>query len=295
MHEGALIGGVTGKALRVPVVFDYQGSLTGEMVDHGFLNPEGPFYRFTRRMERLICHMPDAILTSSMRAEENLRHAFGVKPDRIHALPDCVDTERFNPGILDDSQKQELKRALGIPEARAVVAYLGLLADYQGIPQLVEAAALLTQKGANVHFLMMGYPRVDYYRRLALEAGVADRMTFTGKIGYHDAPRHLALGDLAVSAKVSATEGSGKVLNYMAMAQPVVASDTPVHREYLDGLGIYGAPGDAQGLAAGLDGLLQDPARAKELGAKLQERARKHYSWRAAGQQIDALYRSLTD
>jgi len=77
------------------------------------------------------------------------------------------------------------------------------------------------------------------------------------------------------------------------MAQPVVASDTPVHREYLDSLGIYGPPGDAEGLARGFQWLLADEDRARALGKQLQERARTRYSWWKAGQQIDALYRQL--
>jgi glycosyltransferase involved in cell wall biosynthesis len=173
------------------------------------------------------------------------------------------------------------------------VAYLGLLADYQGIPQLVEAAARLVNEGANVHFLIMGYPRVGYYRQMAQAAGVAGHMTFTGKMSYEQAPNYLALGDLAVSAKVSATEGSGKVLNYMAMAQPVVASDTPVHREYLDKLGVYGPPGEADGLVQGFRSLLEDGDRARVLGERLQARARERYSWEAAGQRIEAIYRRL--
>jgi glycosyltransferase involved in cell wall biosynthesis len=216
-----------------------------------------------------------------------------VNPAVIHALPDCVDMERFNPDTLDGRQKRDLKRALGIPDERTIVAYLGLLADYQGIPQLIEAAARLAQEQANVHFLVMGYPRVNYYRQMAQAAGVGERMTFTGKVSYHDAPQYLSLGDMAVSAKVSATEGSGKVLNYMAMAQPIVASDTPVHREYLDSLGIYGPPGEAEGLVRGFKWLLADAARAKAVGLQLQERARVKYSWRQAGQQIDSLYRRL--
>ena len=43
MHEGALIGGVLAKMLRVPLVFDFQGSLTAEMVDHHFLDNNGRF------------------------------------------------------------------------------------------------------------------------------------------------------------------------------------------------------------------------------------------------------------
>ncbi|HZD11414.1 MAG TPA: glycosyltransferase, partial [Candidatus Binatia bacterium] len=37
MHEGALLGALLARVLRVPLVFDYQGSLTGEMLDHGFV------------------------------------------------------------------------------------------------------------------------------------------------------------------------------------------------------------------------------------------------------------------
>ena len=38
LHEGALIGAAVGALARAPVVFDFQGSLTGEMVDHRFLD-----------------------------------------------------------------------------------------------------------------------------------------------------------------------------------------------------------------------------------------------------------------
>ena len=295
MHEGALIGSLLAKSLDVPAVFDYQGSLTGEMVDHGFLNPNGLIYPWVRRLERYICGLPNVILTSSVRAERNLIDGFGVAPESIHALPDCVDTERFDPGRFGGHECIELRRKLRIPEGRTIVAYLGLLADYQGIPQLIEAAAGLDRRGTNIHFLIMGYPKVDYYQEMARAAGVASRMTFTGKVSYDEAPQYLALGDLAVSAKVSATEGSGKVLNYMAMGQPVVASDTPVHREYLDTLGVYGAPGDAEGLADGIEGFLRDPNRARVTGELLRARAQEHYSWRKAGQRIVAIYSELID
>ena len=54
MHEGALIGGILARLLRVPLVFDFQGSLSGEMVDHGFLNPQTFAFRFMKRIERAI-------------------------------------------------------------------------------------------------------------------------------------------------------------------------------------------------------------------------------------------------
>ncbi|MHB1413888.1 MAG: glycosyltransferase, partial [Chloroflexota bacterium] len=67
LHEGALIGGVLSKLWRVPLIFDYQGSLTSEMIDHGFmgLSREGGLYRPLLALERKINGLADVLLTSS--------------------------------------------------------------------------------------------------------------------------------------------------------------------------------------------------------------------------------------
>jgi glycosyltransferase involved in cell wall biosynthesis len=293
MHEGALIGGLLARLLRVPLVFDFQGGLSGEMIDHGFLKPTGRLYRWVYRLEKFICHLPQAILTSSLRAEDLLANGFAVPPEIIHPLPDCVDLERFNSARFSAETRQNLRRQLNIPEGRPVVAYLGLLADYQGTHHLIQAAAKLKQMGEDVHFLIMGFPRVPHYQAMAQSLGVNDRITFTGKVTYNRAPLYLSLGDIAVSAKVSATEGSGKVLNYMALGQPIVAYDTPVHREYLAEHGLYVPPGDIKGLAETIVRLSLNPELRRCLGQKLQQRAAQEYSWRRAGEQIGKLYDSL--
>jgi glycosyltransferase involved in cell wall biosynthesis len=103
----------------------------------------------------------------------------------------------------------------------------------------------------------------------------------------------LALGDIAAGPKLSATEGAGKLLCYMAMGLPVVAFDTPVSREYLGDLGMCAAPGSVEGLAHSILALLRDPAEAKRRGALLRQRALKHYSWEQSGRQIAEIYREV--
>jgi len=293
MHEGALIGGVLARLSGAPLIFDFQGGLTGEMIDHGFLNQSGRFFPWVHRLEKYICHMPQAILTSSLRAENLLADEFRVPRRSIYPLPDCVDLERFNPAKFSAAVRQTLRRQLGIPDGRPVVAYLGLLADYQGTDHLIRAAAHLKQCGEAVHFLIMGFPRVQHYRAMAQALGVGDRVHFTGKVDYRKAPLYLSLGDVAVSAKMSATEGSGKVLNYMAMAQPIVAYDTAVHREYLAEHGVYAPAGDFRALAGAICDLVHDPERRRCLGQKLRQRAAEKYSWQQAGEQICELYEEL--
>ena len=295
MHEGALIGGALARLLRVPLVFDFQGSLTAEMVDHNFLNPNGRYYAWVHRIEGFICkRLPHAVLTSSIRAATFLQDEFQVSHDRVHPLPDCANTARFDPSIFSPEQKLALRRRLGIPDSRLIVAYLGLLTDYQGIPDLLKAAAQLKQTGKNVHFLIMGYPNEDRYRAIARRLKVVDIVTFTGKVEYRDAPFYLSLGEIGVAPKMSSTEGSGKLLNYMALAQPVVAYDTAVHREYLVDLGVYAPVGDVAAFTAALAALLEDPDRRAELGQKLRQRAETAYSWETAVNQIVNLYKNLT-
>jgi glycosyltransferase involved in cell wall biosynthesis len=290
MHEGALIGALLARLVRAPLVFDFQGGLTGEMVDHGFLNPEGFVFPLVRRLEKFICDLPDAILTSSLRARGLLIDQFDQQDGRIFPLPDCVDTSRFDPSLFDMSERRVLRERLGIPLGRPIVVYLGLLAEYQGTPKLIETAARLRQGGEDVHFLIMGYPEVERYRQMASQHGVADRVTLTGKIDYEEAPRYLSLGDIAISTKMSATEGSGKVLNYMAMGQPVVAFDTPVHREYLGELGCYAPVGDVDGLTSAIQTLLCEPEQRHSLGGQLRDRAIQEYSWKEASKRIAETY-----
>jgi len=291
LHEGALIGYPLSLLCNAPLVFDLQGSLTGEMLDHHFLKPDGLFYRPMRWLEGIINHLPDAIITSSHNAANLLRSEFGCPAELIHPVPDCVNADFFSPR-KDEETTQVLRARWGVPSDRQVVVYLGLLAEYQGIRHLLQAAALLCPR-YNVHFLIMGFPMVEQYRQVARELGIDDRVTFTGQVPYERAPFALSLGDVAVAPKLSATEGCGKILNYMAMGLPTVTFDMPVNREYLGDLGVYAEKGNVPALADAIASLLDDEERRTSLGAALRARVVERYSWEQAGRKIMAIYRSV--
>lgn len=296
LHEGALIGYLLARIKGLPLVADFQGSMTSEMVDHHFLDPQGLWYRWARLLEWRIAHLPDAIVTSTQMTALLLEQDFECRDGCVHPLPDCVSLDFFRPDVLDEEAVVERRSALGVPDDRPVVVYLGLLADYQGTPHLLRAIRLLKQRGVPFHVLIMGFPNVEHYREMALDLGVADRVTFTGKVPYEEAPAHLALGDIAVAPKLSSTEGAGKILNYMAMELPTVAFDTPVSREYLGTLGTYAAPvGNPKALAEAIGGLLETPSRWHQLGQRLRRRAGRHFSWDRSGRHLLRIYRSVLD
>jgi glycosyltransferase involved in cell wall biosynthesis len=289
LHEGTLIGWPISWTRRAPLILDFQGSLTSEMLDHGFIRRDSRRFGLMRRLELAITRLPDAVIASSKNAASLLIAEFGFPKRRVFTVADAVNADVFRPR-WDTPADEGLRRRLGLPEDRLLVVYLGLLAEYQGAGKLLEAAALLVRRGLPVHFLIMGFPGEERYAQLAADLGIAAHTTFTGRIPYAEAPRYLRLGDLAVSPKLSETEGNGKLLNYMATGLPSVTFDTPVAREILGELGVYARPGDAASLADALAGLLGDGSARAQLGHALRERALTHFSWRAAAEQIEAIY-----
>jgi glycosyltransferase involved in cell wall biosynthesis len=289
-----LLGWTVRQTRNLPLIFDYQGSLTAEMLDHRFISPDSPFLRPLKWLERRIDRSADAVITSSRNAEEGLRSRINDHSDRISTVIDAVNTRTFAPpsSDLERAARMALKQSLGIPADRRVVAYLGLLAPYQGTDLLLEAASIVVNewRRTDVHFLVMGFPGVDSYRAQADRLGLNGFVSFPGRVPYHSAPRFLAVGDVAVAPKLSSTEGAGKIGNYMAMALPVVAFDTAASREYLGSLGVYAAKGDSRSLAERLVEALDDPGHYSEVGRQLRERCIASLSWDGAIDRIEAIY-----
>lgn len=288
LHEGAFIGIFLKKLLNIPLLFDCQGSLTGEIIDHGFIRKGGRLASLFAGIEQFINKNVDAIVTSSTAGAEALCNQWGVSPSKVTPLTDGVNTDEFAPG-----DKAAARRVLGLPSDRPVVVFLGLLNRYQGVDLLLDVMEILRKRKVRVHFLVMGFPD-EKYRRAAHERDVAGMITFTGRIDYGQAPDYLAAGDLAVSPKISLTEANGKLFNYMACGLPCLVFDTPVNREILGETGTYARFADPVDFADRLEEMLADPLGLEFQGAAAREKALREHSWHSRGDRLLQLYSTLT-
>ncbi len=294
LHEGALIGMGIGWLRGLPVLFDYQGSLTEEMIDHHFILRQSRLYKSLRWLEQRIDRAAPIIFTNTLNARRQLVEEWGVRPQNLRVLPDCVNSEVFVPAShYAPEELAALRAQLGIPQGHKVLVYLGLLAEYQGISHLLTAFRSVLEGHAETTLLLMGFPGVDIYREKARSLGIADNVIFTGRVAYGDAPRYLALGDAAVAPKLSLTEGAGKMLNYMAVGLPTVAFDTPVAREILGPDGLFAERGNSPSLAQMLEVALYNVQSSSELGPALRSRAIANFDWQRAGTEIVSAYAEL--
>jgi glycosyltransferase involved in cell wall biosynthesis len=155
---------------------------------------------------------------------------------------------------------EELRAELGIPAGRSVVGLPGRLVEWKGQDRFLDAVALLRERGADVHALVVGGPghggETDWHRGLrsrAERAPLAGAVTFTGHV---DEPiPYIQLMDVMVNA--SEPEPFGLTLvEAQALGVPVVAVDIGGPREIVihgesGWLVPTGAPEDlADGIAA---------------------------------------------
>jgi glycosyltransferase involved in cell wall biosynthesis len=288
LHEGAFLAAIAKGSLKVPLLFDCQGSLCGELIDHDFMRRKGLLHRFFAKIESWINRKADYIVTSSTSTAEVLRAEFPEISARLKPLPDAVDTNLFTPGPKD----QNLFEELGLPKGKKLLVYLGAMTKYQGVDLLLNALKRLSTERDDFHALLMGYPEGDYVER-ANELGIGDRITFTGKLDYAEASHYLCLGDIAVSPKISATEANGKLLNYMACGLPCIAFDALVNRELLGKTGVYAERQEAEALAQSLQLLLDDEEKCKTLSIQARNRSVNHHSWDARIVDLEKIYRKM--
>jgi glycosyltransferase involved in cell wall biosynthesis len=290
LHEGAAITAAVGRLVGRPAVADLQGSAVGEMIAHGHLPARGPVPAALRRAERQVLRWPARLVPSSANFARELVDVWRIPPERVVLIPDGIDPDFLRPGPAPDA----LRERLGLVGKRVVV-YLGVLTEYQGIDDLLEAWPAVMAAVPDAHLLLMGHPNIEHYRARAAALTPPGSVTLTGRIEYGETPQYLALGDVGVSPKHVSTEANGKLLNYMAMGLPSVAYDGPVSRELLGEAGVFTPMRDVRGLAAALVGLLRDTTEQKLRGQALRERAVAHFGWRALGRRLVDVYRTCLE
>jgi glycosyltransferase involved in cell wall biosynthesis len=288
LHEGALIGHAARTLLfwrRLPLVFDMQGSLTGELQQYGYFRWFPPARWFFHAAEWIIDRLADRIAASSIGSLEIAQGRFGIAPQRLTLVADGADVHTADPAAV-----AELRAEMAIPAHKLVVVYSGALKPIKGLDALHAVIAESARRALPVHFLIVGYP-VEATRRFICAEGLDPRCSLAGRVPFDQLSEYLALADMAIEPKPAGSgEASGKLINYMAAGLPVACFDTPNNRAMLGDSGCYASPGSADELVDAIAELAADRDRAQALGQQAQTRVEAEYSWDAAADTLLHVY-----
>ena len=183
----------------------------------------------------------------------------------------------------------------GVGPAERIVLMFGGLRPSKGVPDLVDAFALL-QDRPDVRLIVAGYPsrEFDAAAEIARVAALdlSERVTFD--------LRYLPMGELGalirradvVAFPYRSATSSGALALAQSLGRPVVATAVGGLLDAVrDGVtGRLAAPGDPAALAAVIAATLDDPAAAEAMGARGRDVVTRERSWTAiAGRMLAAL------
>lgn len=198
-------------------------------------------------------------------------------------VPNGVDLDRF---IAPPRLKLEgLRAALGLG-GRPLVAYAGALAlQNHPVDLLISAFVSVALALPDAALLIIGGGEdLPLLQQQVAQAGLQDRVYFTGQVPYQAVPAFLALADLSVDPvrddPVARARAPLKLIESMALGVPVVTGDVGDRAELLQNgaAGVLVHPGDAAALAHAIIALLNDPLRRHALRRAAYEQAR-YYGW----------------
>ena len=206
-----------------------------------------------------------------------------------HVIPFGIDPERFVH--RDESAIDEVRRKYG---PRLVLA-VGRLVYYKGFEYLVRA--MRSVKG---HALIIGDgPLRDKLKALAVQCGVADRVTITGEQFVEDLVPYLQACDVFALPSIARSEAFGIVqIEAMACGKPVINTnlDSGVPFVSMDGFtGLTVQPADPLSLARAINKLLDDDGLRSRYGAAARKRTFQEFNADTMIQRIWRLYARLLE
>jgi glycosyltransferase involved in cell wall biosynthesis len=176
-------------------------------------------YRLPRRMIVHAAERAAAIITVSEALKRSLE-SLGVAADRIRVLRNGVDLATFDLGDRQDARQQQ-----GL--SRTTLLSVGNLIPLKGHDLAIRALATLPDKDL---VIVGDGPEEGDLRSMARRLGVADRVTFRGRVAHHALPDIYRAADVLLL--LSSSEGWANVLlEAMACGTPVVATLAGGNRE----------------------------------------------------------------
>jgi L-malate glycosyltransferase len=219
----------------------------------------------------------------------------GVRPEKVVTVYNGMDTSRVAP--IESLNREKILEELGLPlepERRFVTIVANMHFSMKDQATFLRAAQRVRREVKDAAFILAGEGQLtESLRAQARELGLEMDTFFTGRCAR--VRELLAVSSVCVLSSKGLEGFSNSIMEYMAAARPVVATDVGGAREaVLDGeTGYIVRPTDDVGMASRIITLLKDTEGARLMGLRGLERIREKFSAEAQLVEIEKLYEEL--
>lgn len=270
------------------------------LFDHHDINPELYEAKFGRRdffhwlllkLERWSFRTANVSIATNESYRQIAIERGGMAADRVFVVRSGPSLERLKPGPGSDRLKCG---------RRYLVGYVGVMGRQEGIDYLLHAVRhIVFDLGRHdIHFgLVGGGSSLRQMQALAVDLGVADYVTFTGRVSDEEMLSMLNTADVCVNPDVANAMNDkstmNKIMEYMALGKPIVQFDLTEGRYSAQDASLYAEGNNSADLAAKLLALLDDPLRRRRMGAAGRKRVLEELAWNHEAPKLLTAYRTL--
>jgi glycosyltransferase involved in cell wall biosynthesis len=274
------------------VVFD-QHDVVPELFESRFgANAGGlahrPIQLMLRGLEALTYRLSDTVISTN-ESYRNIAISRGrVAAERVHVVRNGPDLNSFVALPADESLKHGRKH---------LACYLGVMGPQDGVDCAIRALAVLHHelKRDDLFTVFIGWgDAAEDCRRLASELGLDDYVSFTGRVPDEVVQRYLSTADLCLApdppSPLNDVSTMTKVMEYLAMGNPVVSFELPETRISAAGAAVYARGADVRHFAQLIAELLDDPERRQRMAAEGRQRVEQELSWDISRERLLTAY-----
>ncbi len=230
-------------------------------------------------IKRLALQRADFVASISEYTRNQIVEVQGVPRDRVHVLPKTIDwlREETKPG------PDETWEAPALPEGIRLLSVCRLEATerYKGVDTVIAALPTSLKRVPDLQYIVVGSGSdLNRHKRLAVEAGVADRVHFLGSVD--DATLRHCYQSCDIFALPSDGEGFGIVyLEAAHYGKPVIAANSRAVPEVVthNETGLLVDYGNVEQLAEAISVLCLNVGLREKFGRAGRDRLRQEFTF----------------
>jgi glycosyltransferase involved in cell wall biosynthesis len=270
------------------------------LFDHHDINPElyeakfgrrDFFYRLMLLCERLTFKTADRSIATNESYKQIAIERGGMHPDKVTVVRSGPKLDRLK--IIDP--------VLALKKGRKyLVGYVGVMGKQEGIDYLLRALHYIVEhkNRTDVHFgLVGGGTELTSLQAYAKALGIEDYVTFTGRVSDQQMLEMLNTADVCVNPDVANEMNDkstmNKIMEYMALAKPIVQFDLSEGRFSAQEASLYARRNDTKDLAEKILLLLDDQVKRKAMGDFGRNRIITELEWKYEEPKLLEAYRLL--
>jgi len=268
--------------------------------DHHDINPElylakfnkkDVFYKFMLLCEKLTFKVADISI-----ATNNSYRSIAIERGKM--AEDKVFVVRSGPSL------ERMKIIPACPELKhgknILVGYIGVMGQQEGIEYLIDAADYIINKCGrlDIHFTLIGGgSELAKMHELCKAKNLDQFINFTGRISDAEMLKILNTADICVNPdKVNDMNDKStmnKIMEYMALAKPIVQFDVSEGRFSAQQSSLYAKPNDAIDFAEKILELADNPEKRTQMGEFGRKRVENELAWQYEAPKLLNAYASL--